>query len=136
VTDSASCILCGKAAHERHHIIPRGHIVGKCSEDWPLNLVPLCKECHQRQHLVGGHLEVLWLRKGYTVKELFLLVLLGEHPKATYYPLVGRRATWARGQLTERQRDDLEGLQPAVRTPCEIREYAEFIGAKPIPGWV
>ena len=136
--DNRICILCGKAASEFHHIIPRGHIAGQCSEDWPLNLAPLCKECHQRQHLIGGHLGLLWQGMGYGVLELMVLAALGAHPKAPMYPLVRERAEWAQGQLTDEARSDLELLLPQMETQGveAFKAFAKLTDARPIPGWI
>ena len=131
------CILCGKVAVEAHHIIAKGHIAGRCSEDWPLNLAPLCVECHAKQHLLGCHYEVLWNRMEYSTLELMVLAVLGVHPKAAMYPLVRKRAKWARGKLTPEQLADLDYLLPMIETggPEAFRAFA-LTGSRPIPGWI
>ena len=85
---------------ESHHIIPRGHMPGKLTENWELNIIPMYKSCHDN-YLHIGHWR-LWKDKHFTMKELILLVLLGRlpyYPKA--YPLLGERAQWALRELRE-----------------------------------
>ena len=136
--DERVCILCGKTAVEAHHIIAKGHIAGRCSEDWPLNLAPLCKDCHLAQHILGCHYEVLWNRMEYSTLELMVLAALGAHPKATMYPLVGKRAKWARGKLDDEARHDLELLLPQMEKQGAeaFRAFARLTDSRPVPGWI
>ena len=137
MTEPTWCIICGRAASEHHHIIPKGHIGGKRAEDWSLNLAPLCKACHQRRHVEGGEPEELWARMPYRLGDIMVMAALGAHPSATRYPLVRRRAEWARGLLDPQVLADLDYLLPMIEVAGAraFRALARFTGEKP-PGWI
>jgi len=111
---------------------------GKATEDWPLNLIDLDREEHQRGHVQGWDYEVLWGRKNYSVFELMVLAALGEHPKATMYPLVRKRAEWALERLGDEARADLALLLPQMLVVGveSFKAFAAMTGYKPIPGWI
>jgi len=70
--------------------------------------------------------------------ELKVLAALGAHPKATMYPLVGRRAKWARGKLDDEARHDLELLLPRMEEQGAeaFRIFACWTDSRPVPGWI
>ena len=43
-----NCKHCGNTAHDIHHIIPKGR--NKGGTNHPLNLIPLCRTCHNAFH--------------------------------------------------------------------------------------
>jgi predicted restriction endonuclease len=49
---SQRCFVCGESPVDRAHIKSRG--AGGCDEDW--NIILLCRQCHQTQHVYG------WIR--------------------------------------------------------------------------
>ena len=54
--DFVTCYWCGKRADEIHHI--RHGADKKLSEKYGL-MVPLCRECHNKVHHVGGELDLM-----------------------------------------------------------------------------
>ncbi len=53
-TDYENCYVCGRRASEWHHVMHGPD--KKLSEELGL-MVPLCRECHNRVHHVGGELD-------------------------------------------------------------------------------
>lgn len=49
------CYVCGKAASDWHHVMHGAD--KKKSEIYGL-MVPLCRECHNKVHHVGGELDL------------------------------------------------------------------------------
>lgn len=49
--DMESCFLCGRRASDIHHVMHGAD--KKLSEELGL-MVPLCRECHNKVHHVGG----------------------------------------------------------------------------------
>ena len=127
---SQSCILCGRPATEKHHIIPRGQTPGSEREDWDLNLAPLCTHCHVAHH---GEQPVpfqrFWAAKRYTLTDLALLALLPhlKQPKAGHNHLVVMRAEWAAAEL------DRRGTTQAQAHAAALLYYIDH---KPIPDWI
>ena len=52
--DGENCFVCGRRASEWHHVMHGPD--KKLSEELGL-MVPLCRECHERVHHVGGELD-------------------------------------------------------------------------------
>jgi hypothetical protein len=111
---------------------------GKATEDWPLNLIDLDREEHQRGHVQGWQYEELWEKRRYTQEELLLLALLGELPEATRYPLVRERAFWARGKLglLEGARFVTTARRVKVLPSTLLVMARKLDSARPIPGWI
>ena len=47
--DIILCRVCGRVAKDIHHIEPKG-IGGSKTKDRIENLIPLCRECHEKAH--------------------------------------------------------------------------------------
>ena len=52
--DYFSCYICGRAASEWHHVM---HGSDKTLSETAGLMVPLCRECHNKVHHVGGELD-------------------------------------------------------------------------------
>ena len=52
--DTFTCYVCGRPASEWHHVMHGAD--KKLSETMGL-MVPLCRECHNKVHHVGGELD-------------------------------------------------------------------------------
>lgn len=118
---------------ERHHIISKGHMSGKLTENWELNVIPMFKSCHANYSHIGH--EKLWEAKQYCIKELRLLALLGSlpyYPKA--YPLIGERARWAWQELEKRNDIYMGKTLSDIMIRMEISRLAW--GISDIPVWI
>ena len=54
--DSFTCYVCGRPAADWHHVM---HGSDKKLSEMAGLMVPLCRECHDKVHHVGGELDLV-----------------------------------------------------------------------------
>ena len=54
--DFETCYVCGRRANDMHHVLHGAS--KKMSEQYGL-MVPLCRECHNKVHHVGGEYDLM-----------------------------------------------------------------------------
>ena len=59
--DYYTCYVCGRRANDMHHIM---HGADKKLSEMTGLMVPLCRECHNKVHHVGGELDLMLKQEG------------------------------------------------------------------------
>lgn len=59
--DNFSCYVCGRPAAEWHHVL---HGADKKLSETTGLMVPLCRDCHNKVHHVGGELDKMLKQEG------------------------------------------------------------------------
>ena len=59
--DYYTCYVCGRRADDMHHIM---HGADKKLSEMTGLMVPLCRECHNKVHHVGGELDLMLKQEG------------------------------------------------------------------------